>query len=201
MARRSPTLTLVVLLVCVYLVELVVDVFGPGPTAFALATPVAAQPWTLVTSVYAHGGVGHLLANVVGLVVLGVFLERKTSPARFHAFFLASGVIAGLAQVWVADLVGPPVAVLGASGAVFALLGYVVAGNRVTDAVLGGIPLSPRVQLAAFAVLAAAVTLATAGPGVALVAHFTGLLVGLLAGRAHLLRPDRGPAREQRPVQ
>ena len=52
-------------------------------------------------------------------------------------------------------------------------------------------------SLLLFAVLAAVVTLATAAPGVALVAHFTGFLVGLLAGRARLLHPpsaDRRPA-------
>jgi len=189
MARRSPTLTLVVLLFAVYLVEVVVDFVGPGPAAFALAPPVAARPWTVVTSVYAHGGPGHLVANVVGLVVLGVFLERNTSPARFHAFFLGSGAVAGLAQIWVSDLVGPPVGVLGASGAVFALLGYLLAGNRVADSVFGGVSIPPRVQLLGFAVVAGGVTLATSGPGVALVSHFTGLLIGLLAGRAHLLRP------------
>jgi hypothetical protein len=37
-------------------------------------------------------------------------------------------------------------------------------------------------------VVAAVLTAATAGPGLALVAHFTGLLLGLLAGRRRLLR-------------
>jgi membrane associated rhomboid family serine protease len=190
MARRSPTLTLVVLLVAVYLVEVVVDFFGPGPAAFALAPPVTARPWTIVTSVYAHSGPGHLLANLVGLVLIGVFLERKTSPARFHAFFLGSGAVAGLAQVWLSGFVGARVAVLGASGAVFALLGYVLAGNRVADTVFRGVSVPPRLQLLGFALVAGGVTLATGGPGVALVSHFTGLLIGLLAGRAHLLRPE-----------
>jgi len=41
-----------------------------------------------------------------------------------------------------------------------------------------------------FAVIAAVLTLATGAPGVALVAHFTGFLLGLIAGRAHLLRTE-----------
>ncbi|MFB6150819.1 MAG: rhomboid family intramembrane serine protease [Haloarculaceae archaeon] len=188
MARRSPTLTLVGVLAVAYLFESALGLVGVPRGAFALAPPVAARPWTLVTSVYAHESVGHLLANAVVLVAVGVVLERRTGRARFHAFFLATGVVTGLAQVWVADLVGPPVAVIGASGAVFALVGYVLAGNRVADAVLGRVPVRARTLLAAFAVLAAALTLATAGRRVALVAHFTGLLLGLLAGRAHLLR-------------
>ena len=188
MAERSPTLTTALLLVAVYLVEEVLRLLGSGPGVFALSTPVGQRPWTVVTSVYAHAGPGHLVANLVGLLVVGFVLERRTSPAKFHAFFLFSGAVAGLAQVWMSDLFGPSTAVLGASGGIFALVGYVLAGNRVSDTVLSTLPLSPRAQLVVFAVFAAAVTAWTGGPGVALVAHFTGLLVGLLAGRAHLLR-------------
>jgi membrane associated rhomboid family serine protease len=189
MARRSPTLTLVVVFVAVYLVELLVGAFGVPKSAFALATPVTLRPWTLVTSVYAHGSVGHLLANSVGLVLVGLVLERRTSRERFHLFFLVTGSLAGLSQVWVAGFFGVRLPVLGASGAVFALVGYVLAGNRVSDTILSAVPLSGRAQLAVFVVLAAALTLLTASQGVALVAHFTGLLLGLLAGRDHVLRP------------
>jgi membrane associated rhomboid family serine protease len=197
MAGRSPTLTLVAVFVAVYLVEVLVGLVGVPKSAFALATPVTLRPWTLVTSVYAHDSVGHLLANSVGLVLVGLVLERQTSRGRFHVFFLLTGALAGLVQVWVTGFFGAGAPVLGASGAVFALVGYVLAGNRVSDTVLSAVPLSGRAQLAAFVVVAAALTLLTAGRGVALVAHFTGLLLGLLAGRAHLLRP---PSRDQRRV-
>ncbi len=189
MAQRSPTLTLLGVLAVVYLVEVLAGLVGVPRTAFALATPVVLRPWTLVTSVYAHGSLGHLLANAVGLVLVGVLLERRTSRARFHLFFLVTGALAGLSQVWVGRLLGARPAVLGASGAVFALAGYVIAGNRVSDTVLSAVGLSGRAILAVFVLVAAAVTLLTAGPGVALVAHFTGLLLGLLAGYGHVLRP------------
>jgi len=188
MEGRSPTLTLVGVFVVVYLVELALGVVANARALFALSAPVAVRPWTLVTSVYAHASVSHLLANAVVLLVVGLYLERQTSRARFHAFFLVTGTLSGLAEVWAGGLVGPPVAVLGASGAIFALVGYVLAGNRVTDTVLSSVPLSPRATLLAVAVVAGAVTLATAGRRVALVAHFTGLFLGLVAGRAHLLR-------------
>ncbi|WP_246023016.1 rhomboid family intramembrane serine protease [Halosimplex halophilum] len=189
---RSPTLTLVAVFVVVFLVQRAVALLQI-PFAFALAPPVGARPWTLVTSVYAHLSVGHLLANVAVLLLVGLYLERRTSRLRFHAFFLATGALSGLVQVWVSDLLGPGVAVLGASGGIAGLVGYVLAGNRMSDTLLDKTPLSPRAQLGAFVVVAGAVTVATAGPGVALVAHFAGLLIGLVAGRLHLLRPS-GPA-------
>ncbi|WP_436928584.1 rhomboid family intramembrane serine protease [Halosimplex halobium] len=187
---RSPTLTLVAVFVVVFLAQRAVALLQV-PFTFALAPPAGARPWTLVTSVYAHVSVGHLLANVAVLLLVGLYLERQTSRWRFHAFFLATGALSGLVQVWVSDLFGPGVAVLGASGGIAGLVGYVLAGNRMSDTLLDKTPLSPRAQLGVFVLVAGAVTVATAGPGVALVAHFAGLLIGLAAGRLHLLRPSR----------
>jgi len=199
---RSPTVATLALFLAVFVVQRLVRVVAGGVTMqslFALTTPVTANPWTVLTSVYAHGSLSHLLANAVALAFVGVLLERETTPARFHAFVLVTGALSGLAEVWLAATVGSvvggvpaQVAVLGGSGAIFALAGYLLASNRLTERVVGTVQVSPRVQLAALAVIAVVVTLATASPGVALVAHFTGLLLGLLAGRAHLLRPGTG---------
>ena len=192
----SPTLTLAALAVVVGVVQVLLALVGVDPWYFALAWPLTDHPWTLVTSVFAHASVGHLLSNLLGLVLVGMFLERRTSPGRFYAFFLAAGIVAGVVQVVVTTLVfGQYTTVMGASGAVFALLGYVLAGNRLTETIAAGIEISPRVQLTAVLGVAGLLTVVTAGAGVALIAHFTGLSLGLLAGREHLLRPSpsRGP--------
>lgn len=118
-------------------------------------------------------------------------MERRTTSARFHAFFLATGALAGVAHLYVTAALGTPTAVIGASGAVFALLGYAATGNRAVAPVLAWIDLGSRATLVAFVVLAVVVVVVTAGPKVALVAHFVGLLLGLVAGRLHLLRDVR----------
>lgn len=190
---RSPTLTLVLLAVVVALVQALLVVLGLDPWTFALAWPLDDRPWTLLTSVFAHADLGHLLQNLLGLAILGFVLERRTSPARFYAFFLVTGVVAGAMQVAVAVLVFDQsgAAVLGASGAIFALFGYVLAGNRLTEAATSGISVRARTQLLAVVVLAVALTVVTAGERSALIAHFTGLVIGILAGREHLLRPSQ----------
>lgn len=187
---RSPTLTTLALFVVVLLLQSVASVGGALAGLFVLSPPITARPWTLVTSVYAHAGVGHLLANAVALLLPGLLLERQTTAVRFHAFFVTAGALSGVAEVTIGSLVGTPTGVLGASGAVLAVIGYVVAGNRLTDAAVGGIAVPERVKVAVLAVVAIAVTLATGAPGVALIAHFTGLFAGLFAGRAHLLRRE-----------
>lgn len=185
--RGSPTIETLFVFAVVFAAQAAVSLIGLMTFFFVLAPPVELRPWTLVTSVYAHGGIGHLLSNSLALLVFGLLVERRTTRFRFHAFFIVTGVLAGVAQITLGGLVGPAQGVLGASGAIFALMGYILAGNVVSATLLNRIRLSPRVQIALFIVFAAVVTVATGAPGVALIAHFTGLVLGLVAGRAGVL--------------
>jgi membrane associated rhomboid family serine protease len=199
MATRedSPLVEVLAVFLVVFLLQLLTSVGGFVGGLFVLSPPVINNPWTVVTSVYAHASLGHLLSNSVGLILFGWPVARATTRLRFHAFFLVSGALAGIAQIVLTNLLGwlPGIAatggVLGASGAVFALLGYLIAGNRLSTAFTAAIDVPRWVTYLAAAVLAGALTLATAQPGVALVAHFTGLLIGLAAGRVNLLRTRR----------
>lgn len=188
--RRSPTLQTLAAFGVVFALQVVGSVagYGFGPRSFALALPLVEHPWTIVLSVYAHAGMAHLLANSLVLVFVGFLVERRTTAVRFHAFFAGTGSTAGVAHLFVTTALGPPPAVIGASGAVFALLGYATTGNRAVAPVLAWVDLGHRVTLVVFALVAVVVVLATAAPGVALVAHFVGLLLGLVAGRLRLLR-------------
>lgn len=78
--------------------------------------------WTLLTATYLHGGVLHLLFNLVLLRHIGEAVEAAFGPARFFVIFSAAGAV-GFA---VSNLAGVP-STIGASGAVFGLLGAMVA--------------------------------------------------------------------------
>ena len=190
--RGRPTLQTLAVLAAVYLFQLVA---GLARTVeyllFVLDPTVAARPWVLVTSVYAHSGFPHLLANVVALAVLGPLVARRTTALRYHAFFLTTGALSGLAEVYLGGIVGPPHAVWGASGAILAFLGYLLAGNVVSARVLDRVGLSARAQLVLLGVVVVAVTLAASGPGSAVIGHATGLACGLAAGRLRVLDVGR----------
>jgi membrane associated rhomboid family serine protease len=183
MRATLETLGIVLLVGAAQALLSLVGLFG----LLALSTPVSVAPWTLVTSVYAHGSVGHLVANALALLLVGPLVERRTTRPRFHAFVVTTGALAGVAQVTLGSLLGPPSAVLGISGAVFALGGYLLAGNVVSATLFDRLRVSSRVQLVLFGLLAVVLTAATAAPGVALVAHGTGAFCGLVAGRVRLL--------------
>lgn len=193
--RGSPILELLVVFALVFVVQGITALAGLMGGLFVLAPPLATNPWTIVTSVYAHSGFGHLLSNSLALIVFGWPVARATTRARFHAFFAATGAIAGSAQIVLTGLlaalpfvpVAPTPGVLGASGAVFALLGYLVASNRLSTGLASFVDVPDWLAILVFVALAVALTLATASPGIALLAHFTGFLVGAAAGRARIL--------------
>jgi len=193
MSERGVTATTqtIVLVLLVFVAQVISLEVGFGIEYYALGLPLEERPWTIITSVYAHAGTAHLLSNIVGLAIFGYLVERRSSRPRFHLFVVVSGATACVAEVVIASLFDVFPLVLGISGAVFALMGYVLSSNPVTRTVLGWVKLSVPTQLLLMLVLAVAITWFTRGERVALIAHFTGFLLGLVSGRMRLLRVHR----------
>lgn len=184
---ESATMDLLLVFGAVFLAQQALGFVGYGQGWFALAAPVE-RPWTLVTSVYAHSSVEHLLVNALALLLVGIPLERFATRFRFHAFVLVTGMAAGLAEIGVGLLVGTSVAVVGASGAILALYGYALAGNPLTGGFLARLELSRKATALIVVVLAGLITLLTSGPGIAVIAHVTGFILGLVGGRKRVLK-------------
>jgi len=94
--------------------------------ALSLLPPVL----TLFTSMFLHGGIGHLAGNMLFLWVFGDNIEDSMGHGRFLVFYILCGLIAALAQIMVDA--GSQAPVIGASGAVSGILGaYLVLHPRV----------------------------------------------------------------------
>lgn len=79
--------------------------------------------WQVVTYMFVHGSFTHVLFNMLGLFVFGVALERKVGSTEFLVFYFVNGTLAGLFSLAVYWFTGQTsVILLGASGAVYALL-------------------------------------------------------------------------------
>lgn len=97
---------------------------------YDVADPFSRQ---LLTSMFMHGGIGHLLGNMWVLWIMGDNVEDKLGGARYLLLYLLGGCAAGLAYVVVARVAGtspqileqlgrePPL--VGASGAIAAIMG------------------------------------------------------------------------------
>lgn len=81
----------------------------------------AGAVFTLFSSMFMHGGFAHILSNMLYLWIFGDNVEDLMGHGLYLIFYLASGLAAGLAQVFVAPASEIPL--LGASGAIAGILG------------------------------------------------------------------------------
>ena len=166
---------------------------------FTLSTANPEYVWTWVTSIFAHGGPSHLLFNAIALYFFGPIVERQVGSKKFAALFLVSGIAAGLGQVGLGLVTGETANVLGASGAIMAIMGVLsMTAPELRVLLFFVIPMSVRtltVLFAGFSIFAVAAN--TGGPGllsgVAHFAHLIGLFVGLWYGNRIKHRVGRGP--------
>jgi len=96
------------------------DVVGQIP----LRPPAGSVYWTLLTSVFLHGGLLHLLGNMLYLYIFGDNVEDAMGHGRYLVFYLLCGVLASLSHVVTTFAVGanPYLPALGASGAISGVL-------------------------------------------------------------------------------
>jgi membrane associated rhomboid family serine protease len=87
-------------------------------------TPVSVY-LTLLTSMFMHGSIGHLLGNLLYLWIFGDNVEDDLGPVRYLVFYLTCGILAAITHV-ISTFVfdgNPYIPSLGASGAISGVLG------------------------------------------------------------------------------
>jgi len=86
-------------------------------------TPASGGVLTLFTSMFLHGGLGHLLGNMLYLWLFGDNVEDKFGRAPYLSFYLGAGVLAGVIHSLVVSGGGRELPTVGASGAISGVLG------------------------------------------------------------------------------
>jgi membrane associated rhomboid family serine protease len=144
--------------------------------------------WRLITSAFLHANILHLLFNVLALWWFGTPVELFLGRARFLLVYIVSG-LAGAAG---ALLASPDAATVGASGAIFGILGAALVLERQRMYVLGG---------SALTIIVINVIFSIAVPGISIGGHIGGLVGGALStlalthfGRRHPLYGRAGLA-------
>jgi rhomboid protease GluP len=131
------------------------------------------QWWRLLTSTLLHGGITHLGFNALATWNIGGQLEPRAGWRALLATFVITGLLASLTSVLVnpREIIG-----IGASGAIFGMLGFIV--------VWGVSSVAQFVQQIQrnFVMLLVVVGSSAIIPGVDNVAHIGGLLAGLILG-------------------
>ncbi|MEV4728481.1 rhomboid family intramembrane serine protease [Saccharopolyspora sp. NPDC049426] len=139
-------------------------------------TVAGGQWWRLVTSGFLHIGVVHLVMNMLALWVIGRDLELLLGRARFAAVYGLS-LIGGSTAVFLLGGAEAPVA--GASGAVYGLMGGIaVAALRLN------VSLRPVITVIALNIVASVLI-----PGISLLGHIGGLILGAASTAALVYAP------------
>ena len=103
-----------------------IDRFGVVPSHWLVNSAVDLLDWprlflTLLTSQFLHGGILHLVSNMLYLWIFADNVEDRVGHARFLVLYFASGTVAAVAQVLAAPHAAIPM--VGASGAIAGVLG------------------------------------------------------------------------------
>ncbi|MDE0668134.1 MAG: rhomboid family intramembrane serine protease [Acidimicrobiia bacterium] len=143
------------------------------------AVDVGGEWWRLFTSGFLHANILHVGFNVLLLGLLGASLERQLGVARYVLLYLAALLSGSMGAL----LVSPRALTIGASGAVFGLMGAHLMvsralGRRARDSGVMGLLVLNLVTTFLF-------------PNISIGGHIGGLAGGLLASWI-LLAPDRG---------
>ena len=198
--------------------------FGPGPMSTALKGIMAAnvamflaqsfipvltgllglQPrlvmhgwiWQLATYMFLHGGLGHILFNMLALWMFGTELERIWGTRYFLKFYFVTGIGAGILTVAVSflpfDFTSPLYGanVIGASGAIYGLLlAYGLSFPERRIYMYFVFPIPARIFVLIMGAIAFYSSLGGTGGGVANATHLGGLLVGYLFLKSARVHP------------
>ncbi|PIA60342.1 hypothetical protein AQUCO_00300087v1 [Aquilegia coerulea] len=142
------------------------------------------QAWRLITAIWLHAGVFHLLANMLSLLFIGIRLEQEFGFVRIGLLYLISGFGGNvLSALFIKDSIA-----VGASGALFGLLGAMLS-ELITNWTIYANKLAALLTLLFIIVINLAVGIL---PHVDNYAHIGGFLTGLLLGFVFLMRPQFG---------
>jgi len=139
-------------------------------------TVLKGEWWRLFTAMFLHGGMTHILMNMFSLYLIGRGVEIYFEKKAYVSIYLFSGLLGGLASLYV----HPQTVGIGASGAIFGVFGA-----------LAGFFLAHRdkieTQSKAFMkdfgiVLGLNLVLGLSMPSIDVSAHIGGLIVGLIGG-------------------
>ncbi|MBE9482524.1 MAG: rhomboid family intramembrane serine protease [Chloroflexi bacterium] len=136
---------------------------------------VLERPWTIVTSLFVHSSIGHILANMITLYFFGRYLCALVGEKKFLIVYFIGGILGSIFYI----LLGPPISIaVGASGAVFAVGGALAVMRPKLRVIIFPIP----APLPLWVAVIGGFLIISLFPNVAWQAHLGGLAFGLTIG-------------------
>ncbi|MFY9814946.1 MAG: rhomboid family intramembrane serine protease [Dehalococcoidales bacterium] len=135
---------------------------------------IASQPWTIVSAMFIHDGIFHILFNMLTLYFFGMYVLALVGEARFFLVYFIGGIVGNALFM----LLAPGQIAVGASGAIFALGGVLAVLVPRLKVMIFPIPVPVDLWISILISFFVLIVVT----GVAWQAHLGGLLTGLAAG-------------------
>ena len=156
----------------------IADVLERGDSYFTdglAGTINASEFWRLITPIFLHFSLPHIIFNLLWVWVVGRRMEMQQGTLALFILVVVSGLVSNLAQLWVS---GPLFG--GMSGVVFALLGYAWLWDKTQNPPIFSLPPALMGFMLIWLVLGYTGILETLGFGsIANTAHLAGLIAGM----------------------
>lgn len=161
------------IMVIVFLIQLLISGFTD---LFLLNSDAFVEVWRFITPIFLHGGLAHLLYNIFALALFGSMLERLIGSKRFLIVFFISGILANLISVNFYE------SSLGASGAIFGVIGAIVFIRPLMMIFAFGFPMPMFIAGILWATGDLIGFFYSTGGNTANIAHLSGMFFGLIFG-------------------
>jgi membrane associated rhomboid family serine protease len=192
----SPTLKAliaanVVLFLATLILPELINLFGLTPSKVLLR----GQIWQLVTYMFLHGNVGHILFNMLALWMFGTELERIWGTRAFLRYYFVVGVAAAISTIFVSatfEFAAQTfyITTIGASGAIYGLLlAYGLTFPNRPIMLYFVFPIPAKYFVMILGAIALLMAVSDSGGGVAHITHLGGLIAGYLLLRGRSLSP------------
>lgn len=136
---------------------------------------ISHKPWTIITSIFLHDGIWHLLTNMITLFFFGRYISTLLGERKFLIVYFVGGISGNLLYLLLGD---PYIPAIGASGAVFALGGVLAVMRPKIRVIIIPVP----VPIPLWVAVIGGFLVISVFPGVAWQAHLGGLAWGLAIG-------------------
>jgi len=137
------------------------------------------MPWTILSSMFLHADLMHIIFNMMALYFFGLYLENLVGERNLLKVFFLGGIFGSICYVLGSILLGNLNSfAMGASGGIFAIAGALAVLRPNMRVFMIPIPIAMPLYIAVFVVM----VLLSFMPGVAWQDHFGGLIVGVLFG-------------------
>ncbi|HWZ58756.1 MAG TPA: rhomboid family intramembrane serine protease [Gemmatimonadaceae bacterium] len=149
--------------------------FVPGLTQVLEFLPAAVlyRPWTIITYMFLHGSIMHILFNMIALYYFGMRVEERLGGPHFMTLYLLSGIGGALLSLGLA----PFVPIIGASGAIMGvMMAYAMYWPRDRMYIWGVLPVESWLLVGIYVLL----DIGGFGAGIAHFAHLGGFATGFL---------------------